>query len=343
MEDRPATAEEVASALEGMMTETEQARPAPAPATERQITVASRVHSTVAHAAEMPTVAEQELPEDVREAARNPQSRFGRYILVRHYASGGMSRIFLAYDPGPAKRYVMLKLLNDQVEPARAEQEARLLAKLEHPNIIPLYEAGLVDGIFFVAMRFIDGESVSRRFEGIPFARRIEETLKIAAPVGEALRFAHERGILHRDVKPGNILLDRRNTAYLADFGLARDEAVSALTASGQIMGTPSYMAPEQMVGSHVTASADIFGFGATMYDLLTGGPPWRGNSAAEIFRNALEGNLIPPSRVNPKITRRLEALVLKAMEREPSRRFASMADLLAELRACSKRRWWWF
>ncbi|QEG01782.1 Serine/threonine-protein kinase PknB [Stieleria maiorica] len=233
-------------------------------------------------------------------------------------------------------RSVALKMLlvgsyASQLELARFTREAKALAALRHPNIVQIYDVGQVDGRPFFTMEFVDGGTLGQRFASAPHS--VRDAAKVIATLASAVQAAHDLGIIHRDLKPANILLTADGELRITDFGLARrvDDA-TALTRTGARMGTPSYMAPEQVLGTTLTVSADIYALGALLYEMLTGRPPFRASSFAEIERQLLNDQVVPPSRLNPKTPRDLDTICLKCLEKDPQRRYATSDDLAADV-----------
>jgi serine/threonine protein kinase len=213
----------------------------------------------------------------------------------------------------------------------RFRLEAEAAASLNHPCIVPIYEIGERDGACYYSMKFIEGRQLDKiiRSELMPVRKAAELMAKLA----HTLHHAHQHGVLHRDVKPGNILLDAKGEPHLIDFGLARlIETESTVTRTLEVLGTPSYMAPEQAVGNNarVTGATDIYGLGAVFYQLLTGHPPFAGGTPYETVCMVLETQPRRPRLHNPKVDRDLETICLKCLEKEPAKRYAS-AELLAE------------
>jgi serine/threonine-protein kinase len=212
-------------------------------------------------------------------------------------------------------------------------REAETVAGLRHANIVQVHEAGDVDGRPYFTMEFVEGGSLAHKLAGAPQPAR--QAAALVATVAEAVHAAHRRGIVHRDLKPGNILLTADGTPRITDFGLARRlEGAAGLTQSGAPLGTPSYMAPEQAEGKsrEVGPAADIYALGAILYELLTGRPPFRAETAAETLRQVASQGPVPPSRLNAAVPRDPETICLKCLEKDPRRRYASAAALAADL-----------
>jgi serine/threonine-protein kinase len=199
----------------------------------------------------------------------------------------------------------------------RFRREAEAAASLEHSGIVPIYEVGERDGSCYFSMKFVEGGQLDEVIKGEPMP--IRHAVELIAKVARTVHYAHEHRILHRDIKPGNILLDAKGEPHLTDFGLARlVETESTVTRTLEILGTPSYMAPEQAAGNNakLTSATDVYGLGAVLYQLLTGHPPFAGGTTYETIRLVLETQPRPPRLLNPKIDRDVTTICLKCRER---------------------------
>jgi ABC-type phosphate/phosphonate transport system substrate-binding protein/predicted Ser/Thr protein kinase len=260
---------------------------------------------------------------------------FGDYELLEEIARGGMGVVYKARQVS-LNRVVALKMIvagnfaaSSMVE--RFQTEAEAAARLEHPNIVPIYEIGRHEGQHYFSMRFVEGGTLTRAMATKKFSLRRGAELMVK--VARAMHHAHQRGILHRDVKPGNILLDENGQPHVADFGLAKLlEHDSTLTQTSAVMGTPSYMAPEQAAGQtkQLTTAADVYSLGTVLYELLTGRAPFRGATPAETMRQVMEVDPERPRLLNAAVDRDLETICLKCLEKDPARRYGS-AEALAE------------
>jgi tetratricopeptide (TPR) repeat protein len=211
----------------------------------------------------------------------------------------------------------------------RFVREAQAAAGLNHPNIVQIYEVGNVEGRPYFTMEFVEGGSLAQKLAGIP--QPVRQAAALTATLAETVQVAHQRGIIHRDLKPANVLLSDKGIPKIADFGLARRiEEEAGPTQSGVPLGTPSYMAPEQAAGktNAIGPAVDIYALGAILYELLTGRPPFRGESGAETVQQVLLREPVPPSRLNPTVPRDLETICLKCLRKEPENRYASAAAL---------------
>jgi TolB-like protein/Tfp pilus assembly protein PilF len=262
---------------------------------------------------------------------------FGDYELLQEIGRGGQGVVFRARQKS-LNRAVALKIIGlgqwaTKAHLKRFRLEAEAAASLSHPLIVPIYEIGERDGSCYFSMGLVEGGGLDEivRREVIPVRRAVE----IIAKLARTIHYAHERGILHRDIKPENILLDANGEPHLTDFGLARlMESNSTLTRTLEVMGTPSYMAPEQAAGktTALTAATDVYGLGAVFYQLLTGHPPFAGETTYETVRLVLESEPRQPRVWNPKIDRDLATISLKCLEKNPQRRYPSALALAEDL-----------
>src|SRR5437899_3674712 len=262
---------------------------------------------------------------------------FGDYELVEEIGRGGQGVVYRARQKS-LNRTVALKVIGlahwaTEAHVKRFRLEAEAAASLNHPCIVPIYEVGERDGACYFSMGLVEGgqlDAVAKR-EPLPIRHAAELIAKLARTV----HYAHEHGILHRDIKPGNILLDAKGEPHLTDFGLARLlETESTITRTLEVMGTPSYMAPEQAAGetTKLNKATDIYGLGAVFYQLLTGHPPFAGGTSWETIRLLLDTEPRQPRLLNPKIARDLSTICLKCLEKDPKRRYSSALALAEDL-----------
>jgi len=261
----------------------------------------------------------------------------GDYELLEEIGRGGQGVVFRARQKS-LNRNVALKVigLGQWATPAHLKRfrlEAEAAASLDHPYIVPIYEVGEQDGQCYFSMKFIEGGQLDEVVKHTPIS--IRQAAELMAKVARTVHYAHEHGILHRDIKPGNILLDAKGEAHLTDFGLARlVESESTVTRTLEVLGTPSYMAPEQAAGDNakLTRATDVYGLGAVLYQLLTGHPPFAGGTTYETIKLLLETEPRQPRLWNPKIDRDLSTICLKCLGKDPQRRYSSALALAEDL-----------
>jgi serine/threonine protein kinase len=282
------------------------------------------------------------LDKPAREVTRSERlakilGELGDYELLEEIGRGGQGVVFRARQKS-LNRTVALKVISlgqwaSKTHLKRFRLEAEAAARLEHPGIVPIHEVRERDGSCYFSMKFVEGgqlDAVVRR-EAMPPRRAAELIAKVARTV----HYAHEHGILHRDIKPGNILLDANGEPHLTDFGLARlVETESTVTRTMEVLGTPSYMAPEQAIGNNAAISSvtDVYGLGAVLYQLLTGQPPFAGGTTYETIKLLLDTEPRQPRQLNPKIDRDLSTICLKCLEKDPKRRYSSAFALAEDL-----------
>jgi serine/threonine protein kinase len=277
------------------------------------------------------------------------------YRIVSQIGKGGMASVFKAYQANMG-RYVAVKVLSFQLADneeflSRFKQEARLIAHLEHPNILPVYDYGEDQGVPFFVMRYLEAGTLKDRFRNVSDMLTLDEIDSIFIQLTEALGYAHENGVIHRDIKPSNIMLDRRGAVFLTDFGVAkampltlgspdgkddsriprnqRQEFTIALelTATGAITGTPDYMSPEQAQGLKLDQRSDIYSLGIVLYEMLTGKVPFEAETPMAVIMKQIAEPLPPLSQTCPSLHPLLDAVVQKALAKKPAERYASMKD----------------
>jgi TolB-like protein/Tfp pilus assembly protein PilF/predicted Ser/Thr protein kinase len=261
----------------------------------------------------------------------------GDYELLEEVGRGGQGVVFRARQKS-LNRTVALKVISlgqwaSRAHLKRFRREAEAAASLDHPGIVPIYEVGERDGSCYFSMKFVEGGQVDEVVRRAPMS--IRQAAELIAKVARTVHYAHEHGILHRDIKPGNILLDAKGEPHLTDFGLARlVETESTMTRTLDVLGTPSYMAPEQAMGNNAAVSSvtDIYGLGAVLYQLLTGQPPFAGGATYETIKLLLDTEPKQPRLLNPKIDRDLSTICLKCLEKDPKRRYSSALALAEDL-----------
>lgn len=268
--------------------------------------------------------------------------RFGDYELLAELGRGGMGVVYRARQLSLHREVALKMILRGQLasplELARFKAEAEAAARLNHPNIVPVYDVGQVDGRPYFTMKLIRGQTLSQKLAAGPLPAR--ESARILALVSRAIQHAHKNGVWHRDLKPSNILLDQDQVPHVTDFGLAKqtDDAAS-LTRTGGIIGTPAYMAPEQAAGARgvVGPATDIYSLGAILYHLLTGRPPFQAASPVDTVLLLLEQEPVPPRVLNPTADRDLELIALRCLQKPADLRYASAAALADDLEAYLK------
>jgi tetratricopeptide (TPR) repeat protein len=258
------------------------------------------------------------------------------YEVLGELGRGGMGVVYKARQLG-LNRLVALKMILSgvhagQQELARFQVEAEAVARLQHPHIVQIHEVGEVDGRPYFSLEYVEGGSLARRLNGTPWAAA--PAAGLVETLARAMDYAHQRGIVHRDLKPANVLLAEDGTPKVADFGLAKHrESQVGLTATGAIVGTPSYMAPEQAGGNkEVGPPVDVYALGAVLYELLTGRPPFRAATPLDTIHQVLQEEPVPPSRLQPRVPPDLETICLKCLEKLPAKRYASAGELADEL-----------
>lgn len=262
---------------------------------------------------------------------------FGDYVLEDLIARGGMGVVFRARQVA-LNRVVAVKLLIGGVFAgpsalSRFRQEATVAAKLKHPHIVTVYEVGEHEELPFFSMEYIEGEDLAALTNGKPVSSRM--AAEWMRSIADAVQHAHENGVLHRDLKPSNVIIDPFQQPRVTDFGLAQRLDLDArITVSGQALGSPSFMAPEQARGEKTGASvrSDLYALGAVLYQLLTGRPPFVGESIAAVLHQVEDRDPLPPRRLNPGVAQDLEVICLKCLEKDPGKRYASVRELSEEL-----------
>ncbi len=262
---------------------------------------------------------------------------FGEYELLEEIARGGMGVVYRARQI-KADRIVALKMIRsgelaDDEEIERFYMEARSAARLDHPGIVPVFDVGEFAGQHYFTMGYVDGPTLKAVVKDGPLPPR--RAAEIARQIAEAVAYAHAQGVIHRDLKPSNVLIDADGQPRITDFGLAKQiEGNSNLTASGQVMGTPSYMPPEQAAGriDRIGPHSDVYAVGAILYEMLTGRPPFTGVSTLELLTAVMEKDPEAPHVINPRVDRDLETICLKCLQKDPARRYATCSALASTI-----------
>ena len=262
----------------------------------------------------------------------------GGYQLSEGIGRGGMATVYRAYQP-QLERWVAIKIL--QATQAQGEEfltrfrrEAKAIAALNHPNILTVYDYGEDSGLAYIVMEYVPGGSLKDRLTGEPMTWL--EVSKLIIPVGHALAYAHSQGIVHRDVKPANILMAHSDRPLLADFGLVKLlDRQRGITQPGVSLGTPAYFSPEQAIGDEIDHRSDIYGLGIVLYELLTGHVPFESDSPTDMMLRRLREPPTPPRRINSRIMPKLEEAILHALAQDPQHRYPTMnafVEILARL-----------
>src|SRR5580698_3384570 len=265
-----------------------------------------------------------------------PRVYSGRYEITHLVARGGMAQVYRAVDL-QLDRPVALKVLFpelsvDKTFVERFRREAQAAANLSHPNIVPVFDWGEDDGVYFIVMEYIDGRSLSTVLRD-PQKMPPNQIAQIGAGVAAALAFAHRHGVVHRDVKPGNILITPDGEVKVTDFGIARAmNTEESLTQTGAVMGTAAYFSPEQAEGKGVDSRSDIYSLGVVLYEMAVGRPPFTGDSPVAVASKHVRDMPVLPREANPTVPPALEAVIMKAMAKNPDDRYGSAEELRADL-----------
>ena len=260
----------------------------------------------------------------------------GRYVLGEFLGSGGMGEVYLAHDE-VLERDVALKVLRshyagDEVFAERFRREARSAASLSHPNIVQVYDRGEAeDGTSYIAMEYVPGGTLKEQIERrAPFGAR--ETAAVGAQIADALGAAHERGVIHRDIKPQNVLVTASGDLKVTDFGIARAASAVTTSASGAIFGTAGYISPEQAMGEPVGPRSDLYSLGVILYEMLTGELPVTADNSIAVCMKHVTEPLRPPRLLNPEVPEGMDALVVKLLAKNPAGRYAGATELMDDL-----------
>ncbi|HEV2457072.1 MAG TPA: serine/threonine-protein kinase, partial [Ktedonobacterales bacterium] len=263
--------------------------------------------------------------------------QLGDYVLEAELGRGSMGAVFRARHGTQGGQFAVKVLLDalasDMTFVTRFTREARIIAGLRHPNIIRVYEAGRQGQYLYFVMEYFPGVTVGSLLKErtrLPVAQVVE----IAAQAADALDYAHAEGrVVHRDIKPENLLVDRWCRVKMLDFGLARVEGLHSITRAGTVVGSLYYVAPEQLLGQPVDGRADIYALGVSMYEMMTGQRPFRGQTLTDMSRAILAGTPTLPSALEPSVTPEVERIILRALARDPTRRYGRARELCDDLR----------
>ena len=261
----------------------------------------------------------------------------GRYRVLERLGVGGMADVWLAED-AHLQRRVALKVLHrrfaqDREFVERFRREAEHAAGLQHPNVVAVYDRGEFEGTYYIAMQYVEGPTLKQL---IDTGLSPEQAVPLVRQVLEAARFAHRNGVVHRDLKPQNVIVDPEGKAVVTDFGIAR-AGVSEITQTGSVMGTPHYFSPEQAQGEEVTAVSDLYSIGVILYEALTGRVPFEGESAVAVAMKQVSQTPLRPSSVNPAVSPALDGVVMRALEKDPGQRFQGADAFIAALDAAMR------
>src|SRR6266542_5828930 len=259
----------------------------------------------------------------------------GRYELIELLGRGGFAAVYrvrnLRLQRTEALKVLSERLTEDPDFARRFEQEARVAASLDHPNIIKIYDFGGLEAFFWFSMQLVEGPSLGRRLKS---GARLDAftTARIGVRVLDALRYSHDRGVIHRDIKPDNILIDREGRPYLTDFGVAKSQLALVKTQAGTLLGSPAYMSPEQLQGKVLDGRSDLYSVGVTLYKALAGELPFSGEDTFRATMKRLSESPEPLSSLRPDVHPTLDATVMRALERDPEQRFPDAASMRDEL-----------
>jgi serine/threonine-protein kinase len=272
-------------------------------------------------------------------SGKSGKNQLGRYRIDAELGRGAMGIVYKAHDP-VLDRTVALKtiVLGDDAEEreeyhSRFFQEAKAAARLNHSALITIYDFGEENDLAYMAMELLNGTELAVRMAQGPIP--IQEAISIAEQVAEGLAFAHDGGVIHRDIKPTNITLLPRGRVKIMDFGIARLKVSDIKTQLGTRLGTPKYMSPEQSTGDTLDHRTDIFSLGIVLYEMITGVKLFKGDTLAQVLYNVANTDPVPPSRINPEVSPLLDLVVKRAMEKKPSARYTSAWEMVEDLRHC--------
>lgn len=265
--------------------------------------------------------------------------QLGPYQVVAPLGEGGMAAVYKAYQPS-MDRYVALKILpryfaSDPQFVGRFEREAKVIAKLQHPHILPVFDYGEEDGYTYIVMPFVEGGTLADSLRGQPLT--LTQIQRVIAQIGDALDYAYSQGVVHRDVKPSNVLIDPSGNCLLTDFGIAKIvEGTAQFTRAGGTFGTPAYMSPEQIEGEKLDGRSDVYSLGVVLYEMATSRPPFRAETPPAIFVKHLLDPPPPPRTLNPALPEAVERVTLKALAKDREERYATAGDMARELWAAT-------
>lgn len=259
-----------------------------------------------------------------------------RYEVIRRLGVGGMAEVYLAHDRhlgrDVALKVLLAKYAGDPQFIERFRREASAAAGLNHPNIVQIYDRGEAENTYYISMEYLPGRSLKEVIEKhAPL--RADHIISLSAQILDALRFAHSKGVIHRDIKPQNIIVDDEGRIKVTDFGIARAGTASTMTEAGSILGTAHYLSPEQAQGQTSTPASDLYSLGVVMYEMATGRLPFQGDNPVAIAMQHVHEPPLPPSALNPALPEGLERVILRALAKDPEQRYASAEEFLADLK----------
>jgi len=272
-------------------------------------------------------------------AKKDKTQKIGRYKILGELGRGAMGVVYKAEDPN-LDRIVALKTIVIEADAEGRKEyekrfflEAKAAGKLNHPNIVTAYDFGEEEGVTYLAMELVEGTDLRERLK--KGALPVAEAVDVAHQIAEGLGYAHERGIVHRDIKPGNIMLQKRGPAKIMDFGLARMRVADHKTSTGMVLGTPKYMSPEQVAGQPVDPRSDLFSLGIVLYEMATGVRLFAAEDATQVMHNVAYAEHEPPTRVDPGLPAMLDFIVARALKKNAAQRYQDAYELSADLATC--------
>ena len=268
-------------------------------------------------------------------------AKIGRYAIVSELGRGAMGVVYDAVDP-ILERVVAIKTINMAVDPGEMDHyekrfavEARAAGGLNHPNIVTIYDIGRSGNLAYMAMEYLEGRELKDMIAGDELTT--DRALEIAAQVADGLAYAHEHGVVHRDVKPANIMILRDGRVKITDFGIAHMRTSDVRTQTGYMLGSPRYLSPEQVTGKRCDARSDVFSLGVIIYEMVTRQAPFNGPDVHSLMYQIVNANPLPPSAINKTLPPMLDLIVAKALAKSPENRYASITELAIDLRRCSQ------
>ena len=266
-------------------------------------------------------------------------TKIGRYDIVSELGRGAMGVVYDAVDP-VLERVVAIKTINMALDPGEMDHyekrfavEARAAGGLNHPNIVTIYDIGRSGNLAYMAMEYLEGRELKDMIAGNELTT--DRALEIAAQVADGLAYAHDHGVVHRDVKPANIMILRDGRVKITDFGIAHMRTSDVRTQTGYMLGSPRYLSPEQVMGKRCDARSDVFSLGVIIYEMVTRQAPFNGVDVHSLMYQIVNSNPLPPSGINATLPPMLDLIVAKALGKSAENRYASIAELAADLRAC--------